>query len=144
MHKQWSKISSRLSQIWDHFNSLEQQNNLLLHLLYYYMERLSMLNETQKKASNIKEALAYARYLKDRNWRFLQQSKSILLSKLDELSKKSEDELTKTELYALINVMFFYMKSLNLYKYYRDEVTKLLVDKVEEKPIEEAEINEWF
>lgn len=100
------------------------------------------MNETQKKATDKKQALQYARYQKDRNWRFTQQSKSIMLSKLDELSKKSEDELTKTDLYAVINVMFFYMKSLNLYKYYRDEVTKLLAEKVDEAPIQEADINE--
>jgi hypothetical protein len=78
------------------------------------------------KASDTQMAISHIRFMKDKNWRNMLSFKSILLSELDRLSKKSEEELTKSDLLKLIKVNCDYMKALSLYNYYKDEMTSLL------------------
>ena len=80
----------------------------------------------EKMTQTKQQAIKYCRFQKDRNWRNFQQCKSLLEKCLDELSKKSEDELTKKDLLYLVSCNCDYMRSLSLYNYYRDELNKLL------------------
>lgn len=80
-----------------------------------------------KKTIRTKEqAIKYCRFQKDRNWRNFQQCKSILEKCLNDLSTKSEDQLTKKDLLYLVSCNCDYMRSLNLYNYYKEELTNLL------------------
>lgn len=70
-------------------------------------------------------AIKHCQFMKDRYWRNLQQCKSLLENELSNLSIKSEEELTKKDLLLLVSRNCDYMRALNLYNYYNDELAKL-------------------
>lgn len=74
---------------------------------------------------DINMAIKHCQFMKDRQWRNLQQCKSLLENELSNLSVKSEEELTKKDLLLLISRNCDYMRALNLYNYYNDELRKL-------------------
>lgn len=67
----------------------------------YLLQERSYLSMKQEN-KNIQLAIKHVRFEKDKNWRNLQTSKSILLSELDKLSNKSEEELTK-KIYLILS-----------------------------------------
>lgn len=81
----------------------------------------------KEENKTLNQAIRYARYQKDRNWRNFKQCKSLLEKALSDLSQKSEEELSKKDLLYLISCNCDYMRSLSLYKYYKDELSNLLV-----------------
>lgn len=70
-------------------------------------------------------AIKHCQFLKDRQWRNLQQCKSLLETELSNLSVKNEEELTKKDLLLLISRNCDYMRALNLYNYYCEELRKM-------------------
>lgn len=80
----------------------------------------------------IQQAIKYCRFQKDRNWRNFQQCKALLEKALSDLSTKKEEELTKKDLLYLVSCNCDYMRALNLYNYYKDELSTLLVKEKEE------------
>lgn len=82
-----------------------------------------MNNETNE----LKKAISYCRFQKDRNWRNFQKCKSLLEQKLSELSTKNEEELTKKDILVLVSCNCDYMRALSLYNYYKEELSTLLV-----------------
>lgn len=89
------------------------------------LERLKIMEN--EKEYTLQQQISHARFNKDRNWRNFQQLKSNLAKMLDDLSKKKEDELTKSDLLGLIQCNCDYMRALSLYNYWRDELTSLLM-----------------
>lgn len=74
---------------------------------------------------DITMAIKHCQFMKDRQWRNLQQCKSLLETELSNLSVKTEEELTKKDLLLLISRNCDYMRALNLYNYYNEELGKL-------------------
>lgn len=85
------------------------------------------MEQKKQVRRDIKQAINYCRFQKDRNWRNFQKCKGNLEKALSELSTKSEEELTKKDLLYLISSNCDYMRSLNLYNYYKEELSHLLV-----------------
>lgn len=82
--------------------------------------------------------ISYLLFNKDRNWRNFQQCKSILEGLLNDLAKKSEEELTKHDLLGLVSANCDYMRALSLYNYYKDLLTQALAkDKEDNEQSEE-------
>lgn len=86
----------------------------------------------KRQPQTIQQAIRYCRFQKDRNWRNFQQCKVLLEKALSELSTKKEEELTKKDLLYLVSCNCDYMRALNLYNYYKDELSTLLVKENEE------------
>lgn len=86
----------------------------------------------EKRQQTIQQAIKYCRFQKDRNWRNFQQCKALLEKALSDLSTKKEEELTKKDLLYLVSCNCDYMRALNLYNYYKDELSNLLVKEKEE------------
>lgn len=84
-----------------------------------------------------KKYLDYLRFQKDRNWRNYLQCKSLLEKCLSDLSTKNEDELSKKDLLCLISSCCDYMRSLNLYNYYRQAIIEYKTDIYDKGVIED-------
>ena len=74
---------------------------------------------------DINMSIKHCQFMKDRYWRNLQQCKSLLETELSRLSVKTEEELSKKDLLLLISRNCDYMRALNLYNYYNEELSKL-------------------
>lgn len=77
------------------------------------------------KSTNTTMAIKHCQFMKDRYWRNLQQCKSLLENELSKLSVKTEEELSKKDLLLLISRNCDYMRCLNLYNYYCEELRKM-------------------
>lgn len=75
------------------------------------------------------QAINYCRFQKDRNWRNFTRTKQLLEKTLSDLSVKKEKELTKKDIIYLVSVNCDYMRALNLYNYYKEQLSQLLVMK---------------
>lgn len=82
-----------------------------------------------KKNSNIDMAIADLKNKCVTAYWAKQNKQSDLFSYLSNLSTKSEEKLTKKELFSLIVKSCDYMKALNIYNYYCGEYRKVLLDK---------------
>lgn len=58
-----------------------------------------------------------------------QEAQSALFTLLNDLADKSEEKLTKKDLYALIARVCAYTQALNIYNYYCSQHQKALIDK---------------
>jgi hypothetical protein len=93
----------------------------------YLLQGVSKMNNKELNNKELKSALGFARFQRDRYFKQQQESHSELISSLDKLSALSEENISKKELYSLIATMFRYCRAHNLYEYYREDVTRLLV-----------------
>lgn len=82
------------------------------------------------------QAINYCRFQKDRNWRNFIRTKQLLEQTLSDLSVKTEEQLTKKDIIYLVSVNCDYMRALNLYNYYKEELSHLLT--LKEDGIEEV------
>lgn len=81
--------------------------------------------------NELKSALFFAKEKKNSYYKVQESNKSELLTAINNASNLKEDELTKKGLFDILSKMFTYMRSYNMYVYYRNQVTSLLV-KLEE------------
>lgn len=81
-----------------------------------------------KKNSNIDMAIADLKTKCAKSYWSKQQKQSELFTLLDNLSTKTEEQLTKKDLYELIVRNCNYMQALNIYNYYCSEYRKALLD----------------
>jgi len=103
-----------------------------MQIMYLIQER-SIMKDLNSKG------LKYFQFMKDRYWRDLQRCKSILFETLNDLSSKSDEDLTKRELLELISVNCDYMKAYDLYNYYANICRELRSRKLDNKDNEERE-----
>lgn len=75
--------------------------------------------------SDLKTALRYAGFQKNRYWKLQQEKQSELNNLLNRFSSLNEDTLTKVQLRDLINLSCEYMKAHNLYVYYKEDYQRI-------------------
>lgn len=75
--------------------------------------------------NDLKSALAFARFQKNRYWKLQSEKMSQINNALNTLSLLEETTLTKVQLRDLMNMIFAYMKAHNLFVYYRDDCTRI-------------------
>lgn len=80
-----------------------------------------------KKNTNIQMSLDETKKLCALTYWKKQEAQSQLFTLLDNLAVKSEEQLTKKDLYTLISRVCAYTKALNIYNYYCSEHQKALI-----------------
>lgn len=83
------------------------------------------------KLNELKSALFFAKLQRNHYFETMKDLQSVLINAVNDGAKLQEDEITKAYLKDLLFKVFNYQRSLNMYHYYRDEVTNL-VCKIEE------------
>lgn len=80
-----------------------------------------------KKNTNIQMSLDETKKLCALTYWKKQEAQSQLFTLLDKLSVRTEEQLTKKDLYELITKVYAYTKALNIYNYYCSEHQKALI-----------------
>lgn len=85
------------------------------------------MNKNKLNQADIKSALAFARFQRNRYFKTQEEIQSQVITSLNNLTTLCEETITKETLRDLMKLIFTYCKAHNLYTYYRDEVSRLIL-----------------
>lgn len=85
------------------------------------------MNKNTLNQAEIKSALSFTRFQRNRYFKTQEETQSLIITSLNNLTTLCEETITKVTLRDLMKLIFAYCKAHNLYTYYRDEVSRLLV-----------------
>lgn len=85
------------------------------------------MNKNTLNQAEIKSALSFTRFQRNRYFKTQEETQSQIITSLNNLTTLCEETITKETLRDLLKLIFTYCKAHNLYTYYRDEVSRLLV-----------------
>lgn len=82
--------------------------------------------QNQLSTAQVRSAYRFAKEQKNKAINEVKTKLSQLTNKLQILTGKSENEITKKDLLEVITLNFDYMRAYSLFRYYRDQLDRLI------------------